>query len=327
MSQVDKDKCPTCQEKLKRNAEILLCCVCTYSYHPECEEVADEVYKTIKSEMDSGILWCCKKCKLFGNTVVDLVNHLSSELKKTNKTLEAETNKRKELENSIKNLKDRVSSIEEGNDETKLEEKSKTFAEAALKKYKEEFPSIEKSNVTKIVDEKIREIKDQKHEVNIDAKLEEAEQRIREDQREIEIRKKNCIIHNLKELESEDKDEKKEADIEAVEKFMNSCGVDEIRPVFYTRLGTKPQDANKARPLKVIFESEDDKITLVKKYCNTKRYGTPDQKESIGEITMVPDRTIKEREEYKKLKNELEERTKKGEKNLVIRNFKIRQKQ
>ena len=327
MSPPDKDKCPTCLEKIKRNAEILLCCVCTYSYHPECEDVGDELYKTIKAEMDSGILWCCKRCKLFGNTVVEVMNHLSLELKKTNKSLEAEINKRKDLENSIRKLEDKVSSIEEGNDEKKLEEKSKTFAEAALKKYTEEFPTIQQNKVTKIVDEKMKEIKDQQPQVNIDAKLEETEQRIREDQREIEIRKKNCIFHNLKELESEDKEQKKAADIEAIESFMSNCGVDEIRPVFYTRLGTKPQDANKARPLKVVFESEEDKITLVKKYCNAKRYGTQNQKEAMGDITMVPDRTIKEREEYKKLKNELDERTKKGEKNLIIRNFKIRQKQ
>ena len=76
----------------------------------------------------------------------------------------------------------------------------------------------------------------------------------------------------------------------------------------------KPGDANKARPLKVIFQSEEEKLTLVKKYCITKREGSAEQKKSLAEISIVPDRTIKEREEYKKLNDELEERTQNGEK-------------
>ena len=114
--------------------------------------------------------------------------------------------------------------------------------------------------------------------------------------------------------------------MEALDKFMNDCEANGKRPVFCVRLGKKPEDANKARPLKVIFESEEDKLSLVKNYCITKREGTVEQKKVIEGISIVPDRTIKEREEYKKLVAELEERSEKGEKNLVIRNYKIRQK-
>ena len=162
--------------------------------------------------------------------------------------------------------------------------------------------------------------------VNIDAKLEEAEQRMREDQREIETRKKNCIIHNLQETEDEDKDEKRAHDIAAVDSFMNECEVHGNRPVFYMRLGKKTDDVTKTRPLKVIFESEEEKLTLVKKYCRIRREGSEEQKESIKGISIVPDRTIKEREEYQGLLKELDAKKAKGEKNWVIRNWKLRQK-
>lgn len=149
---------------------------------------------------------------------------------------------------------------------------------------------------------------------------------MREDQREIETRKKNCIIHNLKEVDAGDRDDKKAHDIAAVDSFMKECEVEGNRPVFYMRLGKKPEDVTKIRPLKVIFESEEEKLMLVKKYCSTKRDGSNEQKQAIAGISIVPDRTIKERDEYKKLKNELDGRIQKGEKNLVIRNWKIRQK-
>ena len=323
---MDKDKCPVCEEKIRRNAEILRCCVCTYDFHPNCENVSKEVYETLKPVIEEGIMWCCSKCKVFGNTVVDLVNSLSTELKKTKRILDVEKNKTTRLEGLVKNLEERMKLVEDDQTEVKLEEKSKTFADAALKKYSEEFPKLQKNNVTQIVEEKVNELKRTEPAVNIAEKLEETEQKIREDQREMEIRKKNCIIHNLKEVESEDKEYKREQDLAAVDKIMENCDIEGNRPVFCIRLGKKPGDANKARPLKVIFESEEEKLTLVKKYCITKREGSAEQKKSLAEISIVPDRTIKEREEYKKLKDELEERTQNGEKNLVIRNWKIRQK-
>ena len=326
MSQ-DIDKCCGCKEKIKRNVDVLLCCVCTYSFHPDCENISQETYDTLKPEIDKGlILWCCKRCKVFGSTVVDMINRLSNELQKTSKSLETEKSKTMKMEEQLRSLETRVKAVETDKSEEKIEEKSKSFADAALKKYSEEFPTLQKNNVTKIVEDKVKEIKNSQPSVNIDEKLEEAEKKIREDQREIEVRKKNCIIHNLKETESEDKELKRELDMQAIDKLMSDCETDGKRPVFCVRLGKKPENANKARPLKVIFESEEEKLTLVKKYCYTKREGSAEQKKAISGISIVPDRTIKERDEYKKLLTELEERSEKGEKNLVIRNWKIRQK-
>ena len=326
MSQ-DKDKCPGCKEKIKRNVKTLLCCVCSFSYHPDCENVSQETYDTLKPELDKGIImWCCKRCNVFGSSVLDMINRLSSELQKTSKSLETEKTKTTKMEEQIRKLENRITIVEADKSDEKIEEKSKTFADAALKKYSEEFPALQKSNVTKIVEDKVKEIKNNEPTVNIDERLEEAEKKIREDQREIELRKKNCIIHNMREAESEDKEEKRELDLEALDKFMSDCESDGKRPVFCVRLGKKPDDGSKARPLKVVFESEEEKLSLVRSYCQTKREGSAAQKKAIAGISVVPDRTIKEREEYKKLMTELEERTEKGEKNLVIRNYKIRQK-
>ena len=65
---------------------------------------------------------------------------------------------------------------------------------------------------------------------------------------------------------------------------------------------------------------------MVKKYCRVKQEGSEEQKESINGISIVPDRTIKEREEYQGLLKELDVKKAKGEKNWVIRNWKLRQK-
>ena len=140
MSQ-DKDKCPTCKEKIKRNVEVLLCCICTYPFHPECENISQESYTALKPELDRGtILWCCQRCKTFGSSVVDMINRLSNELQKTSANLETEKTKTSKLEEQIKNLENRVKAMETDKSEEKINERSKTFAEAALKKYTDEFP-------------------------------------------------------------------------------------------------------------------------------------------------------------------------------------------
>ena len=320
---LDKDKCPTCEEKIRRNAEILSCCICTFRFHLECVNMSRGLYDEVKPEMENGIMWCCDKCKLFGGTVVNMINHLSDQLQQTNETLDKEKSARISLEEDVKKLESRLKTLEKGE---KLNQESKTYLDAAFKKYSDEFPALDEKKVKEIFEDKVKGLGKNESLVNFNEKLEETEQKIREDQREIEIRKKNCIIHNLKEFITEDKEVSKEKDLEALDNLMKDCEADGKRPVFCIRLGKKEADANKARPLKVIFEKEEEKMELVKKYCIAKREGSTQQRDVLGGISIVPDRTIKEREEYKKLKLELEERSQKGEKNLVIRNWKIRQK-
>ena len=268
-------------------------------------------------------MWCCRKCEIYGKTVMEKLNHLILELEKTKEALKNEEAERKALKVEVEKLNGRIKTTEENActvDVEKIEKTSKTFAEAALKKYTEEFPALQEESVNRLIVQKVEEIRETAvPTVNIEEKVEEAEQRMREDQREIESRKKNCIIHNLKEAETQDKDERKTHDISAVESFMEKCGVEDIAPVYYLRLGQKNETTN-ARPLKIVFESEEAKLTLVKRYCYTKHNGSPAEQDSIEGISIVPDRTKKEREEYKKLKDTLDERVRKGEKNFMIRN-------
>ena len=76
----------------------------------------------------------------------------------------------------------------------------------------------------------------------------------------------------------------------------------------------------------MIFETEEKKIHVVKKYSFAKREGDDNQKEGLKDVSLVPDRTKREREEFKKIINERDERTKNGELNLVIINGKIKEK-
>ena len=85
-----------------------------------------------------------------------------------------------------------------------------------------------------------------------------------------------------------------------------------------TRIGKKQHD--KVRPILVTFKSEEVKMQMLRKSKDLKLVSDE------GEITKVyaaPDKTQKQREHEKLLRDEIKERVGKGEKNLVIRNEKI----
>ena len=165
-------------------------------------------------------------------------------------------------------------------------------------------------------------------------RMEEKENKLREDLKEAERRKQNGIIHNIKESESEDNDERIKHDEDKIQEFLDLCGADPgIKPISMFRIGNRSTATTNAaaappkpRPIKLIFETEEKKIHVVKKYSFAKREGGANQKEGLKDISLVPDRTKREREEFQKLISERDERTKNGEVNLVIINGKIKEK-
>ena len=134
-------------------------------------------------------------------------------------------------------------------------------------------------------------------------RMEEKENKLREDLKEAERRKQNGIIHNIKESESEDNDDRIKHDEDKIQEFLDLCGADPgIKPISMFRIGNRPTAAtnpadtpNKPRPLKLIFETEEKKIHVVKKYSFAKREGDDNQKEGLKDVSLVPDRTKRER--------------------------------
>ena len=78
-------------------------------------------------------------------------------------------------------------------------------------------------------------------------------------QTENELRKRNCILHNIAESENENT-------LTIVQKVVrDSCSLDPAKIVRSFRLGKK---RDKARPIKIVFASEDAKWELVKRIIN-----------------------------------------------------------
>ena len=137
-----------------------------------------------------------------------------------------------------------------------------------------------------------------------------------DDYREREARKCNVILHNIPEPTSEQADGRKLEDSEQVsDMFQSGLEVDQVQIQSIVRLGKKIQ--GRARLTKVTLDSVKSKRELLN---NAKKLRSTEKWERVY---ITPDLSPREREENKKLREELKKRRDEGETGIVIRRGKI----
>ena len=157
-------------------------------------------------------------------------------------------------------------------------------------------------------------------EAKMDAKIAE----LRRDQEEIEKRRTNLIIYEVAESNSPNSGERKRDDEHKVRSIFRKLQVQEPDVKSVSRLGKK-QDGN-VRPVKVVFGSERNKQAIMNRVKSLRISKQQDDAEVLKDIHIAPDMTQRQREERRGLMKELEKRKQEGEKDLVIRNGRIVQK-
>lgn len=320
-------ECTKCKKKEK---DPLICGMCNSGICSGCLELDAKSLKVLKASRNFVIL--CLRCKEEEipklqeiREVMDTINTLKQEVEGMKPKLE----KIKLIERLNRDHEQRIKTLEEKSEESAvsreehavrlIEEKWLKLDEKVAEITTPDWPTlIESTGLGKVV----------QSQQSILDKITETEKRLRDDQREAERRKPNCIIHNVEESRDADNEERNRHDRIKIDEILHHSGADQdIKIINIFRIGQfGNQVLTKPRPLKLIFESEEKKLHVVRKYRLTKRSGTQQQKQALGRISIVPDRTLREREEYKILKIELEERTNNGEENLVINNWRVQEK-
>ena len=130
-----------------------------------------------------------------------------------------------------------------------------------------------------------------------------------------ENRKLNVVVHNLPEQEGESVAEKTENDIKLFKEVIKEGMSLIVRPTKAFRAGRKVE--GKPRLLIVSLENVDTKVELLKMAPQLRHLTT------WKRIYVTPDLPKKERDEGKRLREELSNRRQAGEENLAIRRGKI----
>lgn len=167
--------------------------------------------------------------------------------------------------------------------------------------------NLENNLLGEKMEEKIEQI--------VDRKIAEA----LEEQKEVETRKKNLILVNIKESSKTDIKERMEEDLstakEVISKLVALEPDDISDPV---RLGRENMN-NHPRLMRITIKTEKKKLDIQRKAPELNK----DMTNKEDRIFINPDYTRKEREAHKKLREEMKKRTIEGETNLAIRKGKI----
>lgn len=120
------------------------------------------------------------------------------------------------------------------------------------------------------------------------------------------IRSKNLIVHNVSESDSNDNMERINYDKTQFIKILEQLRLDQNVGFKVTRIGKK---SNKPRPMRIVLPDSNSATECLKRKKNLDRSGP----------SISADLTIMQRQELRKLYEEINHRKENGEENLVIR--------
>jgi hypothetical protein len=111
-----KYPCLVCKEILKRTDVSVPCCVCEEYTHPGCSEISDDLLKYLTDETRQGnsISWTCTSCNKVGKILNNKIKLMYKEFGDIKKDFEV-------MKKSHKELKDKVTKVEEKSENTKVE--------------------------------------------------------------------------------------------------------------------------------------------------------------------------------------------------------------
>ena len=123
------------------------------------------------------------------------------------------------------------------------------------------------------------------------------------DQLEREQKKNNIVLFGLEEGTEQDEEKNKKQDVVKTKEILTHVNpdvkLDKLDSATIMRIGGKK--ANKTRPVKIIMESQDDKNNILRNSRNLKN------SDKFSKIGLTFDKTRKQQEEYRKLKEKLDE--------------------
>ena len=289
-----------------QDESALICVLCKRKVHYECSELpAYEIQRIISSTSNS---YKCVSCVRVPKSLIKIVNQhkykkVCKEIAEKDKVIERlqeelrlKTNARNIIRIDLQSfLSDKIKDIEAKTRDV-IKEELRSTAKATS------YKNSTKQTYAEIIKEKSKEIKDIVKEQHEEDKREE---------RDIESRKNNIIMHGVREDQNETEEEQREGDNNEVTELLTNVFGDQKHKDFKAvceRIGKKGE---KYRPLKVTFFNEQQKKRLMSNLYKLK-INAPSYKVSVTEDYTRKER-MKIKEEYTKAKKLNEENTGKGE--------------
>ena len=159
----------------------------------------------------------------------------------------------------------------------------------------------------------------QKADMEVQGAVEGALQQNKEEEMEIDRRKKNVIVHGVAESQAETSDQKIEEDLAVLAAMFQEVGVDGLMVESVVRLGKRSENPAHPRSMKVVLNSVDGKQNLIRNAKNLRSKQDGGWEKVFVHQYVTP----RQREARKPLVAELKQRKANGEADLIIFNGKV----
>ena len=166
-------------------------------------------------------------------------------------------------------LRDRISAIEQLI-KTKVGSALQHWQmiEDRLRKLEERPDAIEESQER--IEFKVDQLKFNDPVVKVQGALEGALQQDKAEEIEMEHRKQNVIVHGVRKSNEDSPEQRIEEDTIVLAAMFHEIGADDVKLKSVVRLGKRPDDPARPRPMKIVFDSVEGKVKLLrnaKKTC------------------------------------------------------------
>lgn len=277
----DTSLCGQCKSKVAKKEQSVNCDACGGCFHCTCVNVSEDLFETLKSA-PNGLRWFCEPCD---KGVMKLLKDFSTcdervvkpeiDIKIIKEGLDSQTEHLELIQKSIADLQSTL--------QTHLEEErpSKVLWSDIVGTQVDKRIGIVQSEV-KELHNTIRENKEQASE-----------------EKDREARKSNIVIHRLPEGIVNDHNVKKQEDLDFVRALLNDVLAIGCAPEDVKRLVRLGKAGTSARPLLVEFSTPSIRNLVLESLGKLR---SADEKYRV--LSIVPDRTMKEREVVKKLVEE-----------------------
>lgn len=288
----ESEACVSCGRSVLSSQQGLKCDGCGFWHHADCEKVSEEIYNFLSCHNEESLAWYCRKCAVTYKKMASAMIMMNEQHQLLEDRLETVAR----LEKAHILLEEKVDKIMGRLDGSKMEEKVEELIHTVKEQSHEDT-----HRVHGCVGEAVRlQLQEDKFEVE-----------------EMEKRKSSVVIHGLKEPLATEPDDRKKEDGDYIAGLLHTLKCDDISVNGIVRLGARSDDVEKPRTIKLVLASEAQKEKLLKQAKNLR--GSRD----YGKVFIYQDLTPRQRERRRELVKELKERQSKGDKNLIIANWKI----
>lgn len=289
-------RCPECKATTE-NTYALKCCKCAKWNHIKCVNVNKAKLNFYEKEMrnPNGQRWCCKPCETKSNEIVKRPS--MGEIKSPTASSSANSDLKKSYtEYTLNDVMEKLEVID-------------VKYTNLLQKYNEQI-AINENLLLEVehLKGKVTKLECKVHEEQSSSSAIETIQELKDR----EYKRKNLIIFGVKELSSDEPDERKTHDMRAISQMLESqCTEVSRENLRVYRIGRREQ--GKVRPVRIIMACEADVQKVIKKALNIK------SNHLYSGLGFSIDKTKQQLQEYKRIKDDLKKRVDEGGENLMIK--------